>query len=325
MLCLYKLGSADLRPSMAAEPAMANTPKRLRRSDARRPAPAELRSVAEVHGRQVRDEVSVVGYLLLVDESTHRAEVQNRGRTEAKSVCNLLVADPSGMVQVTVWAEKAEQVHPAARQWLQQAPDGHFPGVALAGLQVAAYRNKTVPALKRLQSTGRSKVLPSGGSGICAIRPPPQALLQDSRALREPGVTTCVRGTVGNMKELVFSQDDIGMRSFELCTEDGWKIPTMLHGAVAEEDGLADGMQVILFFAETKAPLPNRQEEGGRLWLYESGFVLICGPDPRPGRPCRQLRIGHPMGDAGDSGPADGASLPVVSPAENEEEEDGSR
>ena len=172
---------------MAAEPAMANTPKRRRRSDARRPAAAELRSVAEVHGRQVRDEVSVVGYLLLVDESTHRAEVQNRGRTEAKSVCNLLVADSSGMVQVTVWAEKAEQVHPAARRWLQEAPDGHFPGVALAGLQVAAYRNKTVPALKRLQSTGRSKVLPSGGSGICAICPPPQALLQDSRALREPG------------------------------------------------------------------------------------------------------------------------------------------
>ena len=310
---------------MAAEPAMANTPKRRRRSDARRPAAAELRSVAEVHGRQVRDEVSVVGYLLLVDESTHRAEVQNRGRTEAKSVCNLLVADSSGMVQVTVWAEKAEQVHPAARRWLQEAPDGHFPGVASAGLQVAAYRNKTVPALKRLQSTGRSKVLPSGGSGICAIRPPPQALLQDSRALREPGVTTCVRGTIGNMKELVFSQDDIGMRSLELCTEDGWKIPTMLHGAVAEEDGLADGMQVILFFAETKAPLPNGQEEGGRLWLYESGFVLICGPDPRPGRPCRQLRIGQPTGDASDSGPADGVSSPAVSPAENEEEEDGSR
>ena len=166
---------------MAAEPAMANTPKRRRRSDARRPAAAELRFVAEVHGRQVRDEVSVVGYLLLVDESTHRAEVQNRGRTEAKSVCNLLVADPSGMVQVTVWAEKAEQVHPAARRWLQEAPDGHFPGVALAGLQVAAYRNKTVPALKRLQSTGRSKVLPSGGSGICAIRPPPQACPRDHR------------------------------------------------------------------------------------------------------------------------------------------------
>lgn len=312
---------------MTAVPAMANTPKRRRKSGARRPDAVELRAVSEVHGRQVRDEVTVQCYLLLVDESTHRAEVQNRGRKESKSVCNLLVADASGMSQVTVWAEKAEEVQPAANRWLEGVPDGQFPGVVLTGLQVASYRNKTVPELRRLQTTARSKVKASGGSGICVIRPPPQVLLQDSRALREPGVTTCIRGSIQNMKELVFSQEDIGMRSMELCTEDGWRVPTMLHGAVAEEDGLADGVQVILFFAETKGPLPNRQEEGGRLWLYESGFVLLCGPDPAPGRYCRQLRIGSQadVDKVEEDGPADGSMSPLASPAEEtaDEEEAG--
>jgi len=103
--------------------------KRRQKSGARRPAAAEVDTVAQLHQLQVRDEVTAKGYLLLVDESTHTAEVQNRGKKEAKSVCNLLVADGSGMIQVTVWAEKAEQVHPAASQWLQRAPDGDFPSV----------------------------------------------------------------------------------------------------------------------------------------------------------------------------------------------------
>ena len=77
-----------------------------------------------------------------------------------------------------------------------------------SGLQVAPYRNKTVPKLMRLQTTARSRITPTGATGTIAIRPPPTALLQDGRALREPGVTTCVRGIIGNMKELVFSQDD---------------------------------------------------------------------------------------------------------------------
>ena len=59
--------------------------KRCRKSGARRPAAAEVDTVAQLHQLQVRDEVTAKGYLLLVDESTHTAEVRNRGKKEAKS------------------------------------------------------------------------------------------------------------------------------------------------------------------------------------------------------------------------------------------------
>ncbi|CAK9102122.1 unnamed protein product, partial [Durusdinium trenchii] len=215
-----------------AEP-VEGTPKRRRRSEAARPAAEEVETLAEV---------CVDCLLLVADESTHEAEVRGRGSRGAakKAVCNLLVADATGMAQVTLWAEVAKRVLPLAQQWLEQAPDGRFPEIRLTGMQVSAYRSKTVPPLMRLQSTARSKVEAQGAPATVIVRPPPAMLLQNTRVLREPNVMTCVRGVVQNLTAMSFSQEDVPMRGFDLVTDDQWKVPTKLHGPVAEEEGLQE-------------------------------------------------------------------------------------
>ena len=271
------------------------TPKRRRKSAAARPEAADVESVAQVHELEARQEVTVKCVLLLADDATHKAEVKGRksGQMEKKAVCNLLVADASGMLQVTLWGEAATTFLPKAQEWLEQAEDGKFPVVKMKSMQVAAYRNKTVPRLVRLQSTGRSKVETCGSPSVVVVRPPPSMLLQKATVLRQPGVTTCVRGVVDELREMAWSQDGTPMRGFQLATEDQWRIPCMLHGSVAEEEPLKNGMKVIMFFAETKAPLEERREDGGLLWLYSSGFLLLCGPAEGPVSG-RQLRIGQP-------------------------------
>ena len=93
------------------------------------------------------------------------------------------------------------------------------------------------------------------------------------------------------------------MRAFDLATEDAWRVPVMLHGAVAEDEELQDGSRVLLFFAETKSALPDRDEDGGFLWLYSSGFLLICGTAVGATAPRRRLTIGKVAQDSGDTAP----------------------
>ena len=151
-------------------------------------------------------------------------------------VCNFIVADVSGLVQVTLWGDLAQKLHQLAVDWLENCQDGSFPVVQLEAAQVGSYGGRPVPCLARLQSTNRTQVTYMGAAPAPRVQAAPSSLCRDTTLLRPPGVTTCIGSAVVNLKEPTFSQEDACMRGFDLVPEDGWRVPVMLHGAVAEDD-----------------------------------------------------------------------------------------
>ena len=283
---------------MAEEP---SAPKRSRWSPGEpnwQVAVVRAESVAQIHETMVPGQEIVLKCVLVsVDEGRRSTEVKSRKLLGAqfRPVSKLVVADETGVIQLTVWPDQARE----AQRWLEHTPEKRFPELLVSAAQIVG-AGKMEPWCAALLATVRTNVVRWEVSVAVSITPTWPKLLRNSTILRAPGVTTCVQGVIQNVGELTRNRENASERSFDLWTEDGWVVPTRLQGIAAEKE-LQEGERVTLFYAETQEPPTERQAEGGWLWLGSSGFLLQRGDEAAghahiaqggPRAPARRLHIG---------------------------------
>eukprot|EP00435_Cladocopium_sp_Y103_P049114 s3057_g14.t1 len=253
-------------------------------------------------GGNVRQEVTLTGFVLATDEALHNSGTKRKGST-AREVGGFLLADGESLIQIALWGEVAKRWFPRLQQWLDQTEEGQFPQVEITACQVSAYRGPTAPQLRRLQSTART-TLRHVDSGPLVIAPSAAMLATSATQLMTSPLVSCFQGVVTRVESLGHTRDDTCLKEIGVTMANGFEVPVMLYGIQAEEDvAVADAVTV--WFGESRRALADREGSEGMVWLFSSGYLLNLGQVP-PSAPGRPLNIGGAAQQSWDDVPRRG-------------------
>ncbi len=227
----------------------------------------------------IKTRLCVEAYLFSLPEERKSITVKSSNvrqlHGDKKDVISFLIADSTMPMRVTLWGQLATEEHPRLERAMQAAGEGEFVRVKLEQVETRSIDNSSPIPLMQLQSTAATKVSIQE-PGAFVIRPPRSIMVTRFLDL-EPCVApkTCnLQGHVDMVGQLRYSQDDIPMRDLRLVDGEGVAVPLMLFGENAEVP-VDPGCLVSGFYIQFQAPLPEKENEGGYGWLYDTSMLLI--------------------------------------------------
>ena len=254
------------------------SPMKRRRSKVE-PESKEVENLAECHQCSIKTRVCVEAYLFSLPEERKAITVKSSNvrqlHGDKKDVISFLIADSTMPMRVTFWGQLATEEHAKLERAMQAAGEGEFVRLKLEQVETRSIDNSSPIPLMQLQSTNATKVsIEEPGSFV--IKPPKGILVTRFLDL-EPCVApkTCnLQGHVDMLGQLRFSQEDVPMREVRLVDGEGVAVPLMLFGENAEVT-VELGCLVSGFYIQFQAPLPEKENEGGFGWLYDTSMLLI--------------------------------------------------
>ena len=147
----------------------------------------------------------------------------------AKEVMSMIVADSSGVIQLSSWGASNDEEHRLLKAQYDSTEDT-FP-----------------KRLVKLQTVQGSSVQVTGYGNIC-IQPSLSFAIGDFRVLKlGMHETVALRGFVKQVGSVVISNSGVPRRSFLLLDPNGMAVPITLHGPVSEDTSvLEEGGEVLL-------------------------------------------------------------------------------
>lgn len=269
---------------------LCGTPTKRRRSGGVVSAPTTVDDLKLLHQMATRQEVTVEGFNLAMDEKLHRGNTTGKEK-KGRDVAGLMLADTGALMQLTLWGDVASKNFPHLTDLLAATDDGAFPKVRVAGAQIIGFKGPTAPSLRRLQSTPRTSITHLDTQKV-TVSPALQLLTESATVLMAVPLVSCFKGVVTRLSNVIHTRDDVAMKEIGVTMVNGFEVPVMLYGAQAEEDVEHLDM-VSIWFGESRRALPDHEESKGMIWLFESGYLLKLG---RAG----PIAAGRPMVIGGD-------------------------
>lgn len=283
------VGASPRCPSEETPEPHVATPVKRRRSGTTPIQTREACGIADVVHFPVQTRVTLKCYLLYVPPQSRSVTLKMTAKVlqpQQKAVATVLIGDARGAMQLSMWGEKAQEFHGQLLQALEEAPDGAFPQLKLESAEVVAVPHAHQQLqMRRLQS--------SGAFQIQILEPQPLQITPELKLaitdftmfgdkIRTP-MAAHLHGVVDMVGSMRCSKDNVEMLELRITDpKSGLGIPIMLFGENATQVIPAQSV-VTMYYIDFKAPLPDREDEGGFGWAYDTSMVLVGDACPKGG------------------------------------------
>ena len=263
------------------------SPVKRRRSGTVPPESKEVGSIAALSNLTTPQWVSLRAFLLSVPATKQGAELKKTAKSlaaESKTVITLLVADTTGCAQLGLWGEKAEVYHGPLLAALEEAPNGMFQNLQLDAVEVVSVKDSVAGLrMRKLQSTKATRI---ERLDVKALTMTPSRAMVISNfdsfgdTIQAP-LHVHLHGVVDMVGAMKYSRDSVEMlevRVTDPVSQVG--IPLMLYGENATQK-IEFQAEATFYYVDFKSPLPDREDEGGYGWCYDSALVLVSDSGPK--------------------------------------------
>ena len=201
----------------------------------------------------------------------------------------VLLADATGPISFEAWRDGADQFLRNFSEWGDHTNGSSPLYVELQRFEARDDTRAHSGPLRRLHSTERTTLTriaaPKRESLTnLAISPHPALYTKDFNRLNmKPPFTTNISGIVSSVSAETTSSGGEAMKTFRLQDAGGRYVNCRAFGRHSANLHIANGTDVILYFAQAQAGLNNQP---GQLWIYDESHIVAlqteCGtPVPR--------------------------------------------
>ena len=207
-----------------------------------------------------------------------------RDGEEVNVACDLLLADNTGPVMVTLWGK-------LVNDWYASGGHSATPFMTLEAMRVGelskgTWNGPSLSAIRVLHSTHGSTLTmsstPTSTYLVSATYTPPTSPVCESQfmSLHDKLVApfrVTLRGFVSDLSEMLLSQQESTKRTFHLVDRAGMWIRCCAIGLSATSRALADGNEVVLYYGTGRSGIGSSP---GMVYLLKDSLVVEIG---RPG------------------------------------------
>ena len=246
-------------------------------------------SLADVHDTESSniDYFSLTACVLYVPSEPRWVEIADRKSNEKEQVpvVTVLLADHTGPITLELWRKQADEMIRSMEKWGSRDQEPIVVTVKYFFIR-SANRGKVEHLLptKKIASSDRTKIAlvdERERGKLLNITPSLNSNLftaNFSLLKRSAPYAVSVKGIIASLQPESFSRDSNPMRNFKLHDNTGKSIACYAFGRQTESSALADGNEVVLFFAQA---LPGNQSNNGALWLYDTAHIVLLKPNCR--------------------------------------------